>query len=246
MDNRNLSRAARLGEPSYVWRAGQERRLGMILEAAEGRERGSVLDAGCGLGAYLERLHRFARLAAGLEFDRQRASEATRRMPGIVCGAAEHLPYAANSFDLVLSHEVLEHVADDRRSTAEMLRVLRPGGRLVLFVPNRGYPYETHGIYWRGRYRFGNIPLVNYLPQRLRNRLAPHVRAYTARQLETLFAGHPVRLVRRRVIFGAYDNLIARWPKMGRLLRCLLQSLESTPMRGFGLSHLWVVEKNPP
>ncbi len=48
---------------------------------------------------------------------------------------------------------------------SEIFRVLKPGGRLVLFCPNRGYPFETHGIYWRGKYHFGNIPLVNYLPQ---------------------------------------------------------------------------------
>jgi len=61
--------------------------------------------------------------------------------------AGEHLPFADGTFDLILSHEVLEHVADDRKAVAEVTRVLRPGGRAVLFVPNRGYPFETHGIY---------------------------------------------------------------------------------------------------
>lgn len=215
----------------------------MILAAAEGRQCGSVLDVGCGLGAYLERLHPSARFATGLEFDLVRAVEAGRRVPGIVCGAAERLPYPAGSFDLVLSHEVLEHVADDRGAVAEMVRVLKPGGRLVLFVPNRGYPFETHGVFWRGRYRFGNIPFVNYLPRRWRDRLAPHVRAYSSRQLAALFACQPVRLIRQHIVFGAYDNLIAQWPRMGRALRFVLQSLEATPLRVFGLSHLWVAEK---
>ena len=125
----------------------------------------------------------------------------------------------------------------------EMLRTLQPGGRIALFVPNRGYPFETHGIYWRGRYHFGNIPLVNYLPRRLRDRLAPHVRIYSRRDLERLFAGLPVRLVERTVIFGAYDNIIARRPWVGKRLRALLQWLEKTPLRVFGLSHFWVVEK---
>ena len=112
-----------------------------------------------------------------------------------------------------------------------------------IFAPNRGYPFETHGIYWRGRYRFGNIPLVNYLPRGWRDSLAPHVRVYTPRDLARLFAGLPVRFVERRVIFGAYDNLIARWPSAGRGLRALLHGLEATPGRAFGLSHFWVVEK---
>jgi SAM-dependent methyltransferase len=178
-----------------------------------------------------------------LEFDFERASEAAEKLSNIVQAAGEALPYPAESFDLALSHEVIEHVANDRRAITEMVRVLKPGGRLVLFAPNRGYPFETHGVYWRGQYRFGNIPLVNYLPMPLRNRLAPHVRTYTRRSLAALFAGLTVRIVQRRTIFGAYDNLIARFGLLGRLLRWLLQRLEHTPLNRLGLSHFWVVEK---
>ena len=154
------------------------------------------------------------------------------------------MPIPDQTASLILSHEVLEHVQDDRQAVCEMVRVLRPSGRIVLFVPNRGYPFETHGIFWRGRYRFGNIPLVNYLPRRLRNRLAPHVRVYTRRDLKNLFTSLPVRVVRQTVIFGAYDNIIARWPRMGKLLRTILQWMERTPLRAFGLSHFWVIEKS--
>jgi len=110
-------------------------------------------------------------------------------------------------------------------------------------VPNRAYPFETHGLYWRGRYRFGNVPLVNYLPRRLRDRLAPHVRVYSTGDLQRLFAGLPVQTVEWTVIFGAYDNIIARRPALGKALRRLLQGLERTPARALGLSHFWVVEK---
>ncbi len=48
---RDLAKAALRGEPSYVWRAGQERRLEMILAAAGERAAGRVLDDGCGVGA---------------------------------------------------------------------------------------------------------------------------------------------------------------------------------------------------
>ena len=113
----------------------------------------------------------------------------------------------------------------------------------MLFCPNRGYPFETHGIYWRGRYRFGNIPLVNYLPRGWRDRLAPHVEVYTRRDLEILFAGLPVRYIERAVVFGAYDNIIARRPHLGRALRAVLQALEQTPLQALGLSHFWVIEK---
>lgn len=243
MDERQLQKAAERGEPSHVWRAGQERRLSMIREAAGDRLNGRVFVDGCGLGAYLEKLAVSANPAIGLDIEHERTMQARRKTPRVVCGAGEYLPFPADSFDLILSHEVLEHVQDDQAAIREMVRTLRPGGRLVLFCPNRGYPFETHGMYWRGKYHFGNIPLINYLPRKLRNRLAPHVEVYSRRDLERLFAGLPVRMIARRVIFGAYDNIIARAPLPGSLLRRFLQTLERTPLRALGLSHVWVVEK---
>jgi SAM-dependent methyltransferase len=240
-------KAALRGEPSYVWRAGQERRLAMIRAAAPqlGTGTARVLENGCGLGVYIGRLRAFTPHVHGLEYDFERAAEAGRRCPPslVVCAAGEALPYPADCFDAMLSNEVIEHVQDDRAAVREMVRALRPGGRLVLFCPNRWYPVETHGIYWRGRYRFGNIPLVNYLPGALRDRLAPHVRAYTARGLRRLFAGLPVRIVTHTRIFGGYDNLVARFGRLGRFVRAALHFAERTPLNAVGLSHLIVVEK---
>ena len=123
------------------------------------------------------------------------------------------------------------------------MRTLRPGGRLVVFCPNRGYGFETHGIYWHGQYHFGNIPFVNYLPRKLRDRLAPHVDVYTRHDLMELFQNLPVKIIVKSTIFGAYDNIIARFPGSGKVLRGVLQALEKTPLQVFGLSHFWVVEK---
>ena len=243
MADRDMEMAALRGEPSYVWRSGQERRLQMILGAAGERIHGRVLENGCGVGIYLDRLAQHSLMAVGLEYELPRAQEAHQLKEHVVAAAGEAIPFPSTTFDFILSHEVLEHVQDDRVSIEEMVRILCSGGRIAIFVPNRGYPFETHGIYWRGRYRFGNIPLINYLPRKLRNRLAPHVRVYTSQELERLFTGLPVRFVERTVIFGAYDNIIARWPTFGRILRWVLQGIEKTPIRVFGLSHFWIVEK---
>ncbi len=250
MTDRDLERAALRGEPSYVWRAGQERRLRMILTGADGRESGVILDNGCGVGEYLTRFAEHSPHTFGLEFDPDHVSTASTQGHKVVHGVSEHLPFSDEAFDLVLSHEVLEHVDDDQAALEEIVRVLRTpksessaGGSLILFVPNRRYPFETHGIYLRGRYCFGNIPLVNYLPRQLRDRLAPHVRVYTRGDLERLFRGLPVKIIYTTRIFGAYDNIIARWPSAGKLLRTLLQALEATPLRVFGLSHFWVIER---
>ena len=243
MTERDLQKAAMRGEPSYVWRAGQERRLGMILRAAGERIRGRVLEDGCGVGMYVAHIQPFGGQVFGLEYDFERVREAHQRSALLACAAGEGLPYPAETFDLILSHEVLEHVRDDAQAVREIVRALKPGGRLALFVPNRGYPFETHGVYWRGKYHFGNIPLVNYLPRKWRDRHAPHVRVYSKRDLEKLFAGLSVKIIERTVIFGAYDNIIARFGGLGKALRWLLQMLEKTPLKVLGLSHFWVVEK---
>ncbi|HEX5808066.1 MAG TPA: class I SAM-dependent methyltransferase [Anaerolineales bacterium] len=243
MSQRDFDKAALRGEPSYVWRAGQQRRQDMILRAAGERIKGFVLENGCGVGMYVEHLSPFGGKVIGLEYDFERASEARAGSPHIINGAGELLPFPSAAFDLILSHEVIEHVQDDRLAIREMVRVLKPGGRIVLFAPNRGYPFETHGIFWNGRYRFGNKLFVNYLPRLLRDKLAPHVRVYSTRDLHKLFAGLPVQFMERMIIFGAYDNIIARFGPVGKVLRAVLQMLERTPLKAFGLSHVWVVQK---
>lgn len=243
MTQRDYDKAALRGEPSYVWRAGQRRRLDMILKAAETRIQGHILENGCGVGMYVEHLSPFGGQVIGLEYDFERAAEAHANSAHIINAAGESIPLASSKFDLILSHEVIEHVQDDRAAIREMVRVLKPGGRIALFCPNRGYPFETHGIYWNGTYSFGNKLFVNYLPRPIRNRLAPHVRVYSKKDLQKLFAGLPVKLIERTIIFGAYDNIIARFGPVGRVLRAILQFLEKTPLKIFGLSHFWVIEK---
>jgi hypothetical protein len=69
------------------------------------------------------------------------------------------------------------------------------------------------------------------------------VRVYSKKDLQKLFEGLPVKFVERTIIFGAYDNIIARFGRLGKGLRSLLQYLEKTPLKVLGLSHVWVVEK---
>ena len=243
MSQRNFDKAALRGEPSYVWRAGQQRRLDMIVRAAGDRIRGNILENGCGVGMYVEHLSPFGGQVVGLEYDFERAAEAHVNSPHIFNAAGEFIPLPSGIFDLILSHEVIEHVQDDRAAICEMIRALKPGGRIALFCPNRGYPYETHGIYRNGKYYFGNKLFVNYLPRSLRNKLAPHVRVYSKKDLQKLFDGLPVKFIKRTIIFGAYDNIIARFGPLGKTLRGVLQLLEKTLLKIFGLSHFWVVEK---
>lgn len=215
----------------------------------------AILDVGCGVGMYVRAFRRFSKDVHGVDVDDEKVAEASRELPNIRVASAEHLPYQSGTFDVVLLHEVIEHLDDDRRAIAEAVRVLRGPdsgeqerstrgpGRLVVFAPNRLYPFETHGVFWRGRYRFGNIPLVNYLPDRWRRRLCPHVRVYTRRDMRRLLDGQSVRIVVHTQIYPGYDKIFLRYPMVGQLIRKGTYLLESTPLTAFGLSHLLVAEK---
>ena len=236
-------KAAERGNPSFVWRAGQERRLRLAIEHApmQGRR---VLEFGCGLGVYMQAMRRYTPHVFGFDIEEERLHAARRAGVVDTAGAVgERLPYADASFDVVFSNDVLEHVSDDKACTQEILRVLRPGGRAVIYVPNRLYMFETHGMYWRGRYFFGNKPFVNWLPDRWRNQLAPHVRAYRAHELRALFAGPSARIVALTQISGGFDNIIRRLGPAGRVVRAVMQGLDATPLRAFALEHLIVVER---
>ena len=96
-----------------------------------------LLDFGCGYGGKtVELVTRCgARRACGIEphprmVEQAQRYAATRNAAGVsfmVCGDRD-IPYPDESFDIVLSHDVLEHVVDPRRTIAEIHRVLRPGG----------------------------------------------------------------------------------------------------------------------
>ena len=179
--------------------------------------------------------------AFDIEFDR--VSQARADIPNAIVSAGESIPFAADAFDTVLSHEVLEHVSDDRLSLREMVRVLKPGGRILLFCPNRWYPFETHGHYWQGEYRFGNTPLINYLPRTLRDRLAPHVRAYTLSDLIQTLPDDRAEVIHHKRIYGGYDNIVARFGAPAILMRSLAYRFEGTILDTWALSHFMVIEK---
>lgn len=232
-----------LGHPSYVWRFGQERRLSMVRRyvALEGAR---VLDIGCGIGAYVRRLREFTDGAYGIDIDPARVARgAASGVRGLCAGVGEALPFRDGAFDAVLLNEVIEHVRDDRQTLQEALRVVRPGGYVVIFAPNRFYPFETHGVYLGKRYVFGNIPLVNYLPDFLRRWLVPHARAYTRAGLRRLTAGLPARWLHWTVVYPGFDNVVGRWPAFGRALRRVAYGLERCWLRRLGLSHFLVLER---
>lgn len=124
-------------EESHWWYTGRRRIIaGFVKEiCAQIEGRPTILDVGCGTGANLVLLSKFGDAEGvdispdALAFCRERGLQQVR------LGAAEALPYEDGTFDLVTALDVVEHLDDDVGGLREMRRVLRPGGRVLLFVP---------------------------------------------------------------------------------------------------------------
>ena len=114
-------------------------RYRMAAEAAQG---GAVLEIGCGSGMGLPYLSAHARMVVGGDYTMGLLQEARRHVAGanLVRMDAQHLPFRDHVFDAVLMLEMIYYVADQQAAFTESRRVLKPGGRLMVCLPNRDRP----------------------------------------------------------------------------------------------------------
>jgi SAM-dependent methyltransferase len=149
-----------------------------------------VLDVGCGVGRLMLRLQRRGCETIGADILRRDLLSAQRRLAGtglpstLVQADGGRLPFDNASFDFVACTETLEHAADAGLMARELARVLRPGGRLVVSVPDalpelvayrfydlyRHDPFGHRRIYTRGSIvRAVEAVGLRVYAQRLRN-----------------------------------------------------------------------------
>jgi len=128
-------------------------RLALDLLDAQGGER--VLDAGCGTGAALAMLLERAPVEAwGVDPSPAMIASARRRLGArarLERVAIEELPFAPGSFDAAMALNVLYFAGLDGAMVASLHRVLRPGGRLVVYVTRRdsmeAWPFAREGVH---------------------------------------------------------------------------------------------------
>lgn len=215
---------------------------------ALGRTR-RILDAGCGTGGMLRTLKRYGSpigldaAGAALTYARSKAEAP------LVLGTIEHLPFAADTFDIITSFDVLYHrkVGDDRAALIELSRVLRRGGALLLRVPAFDWLRSHHDAAVHTRQRYGKRELIGKL------RSAGLEPVFVSFANSFLF---PVALIRRLSATkrageakrprGSEVEPVARW--LNRILTIVLSS-EARVLRHaalpIGLSLVAVARKPP-
>lgn len=135
-------------EREHWWFRARERILssvvGRLLEARMLGRKASILNVGAATGRSSEWLGEHGEVLS-LEYD-QACCEATRARTGlsIVHGSALNLPWPSETFDIVCAFDVIEHVEDDAMAVRELLRVLRPGGAVVVTVPAFSFLWSEH------------------------------------------------------------------------------------------------------
>ncbi len=152
-------------EQSHWWHIGRRKILAAFVEDICRRvtdRRPRILDVGCGTGANLLMLSQYGD-AEGVDISEDALAFCRERgLDKVKLGPAEGLPYQDATFDLVTALDVVEHMDDDLAGLSEMRRVLRPGGRVLLFVPTFMFLWglQDDVSHHRRRYRLPELERV--------------------------------------------------------------------------------------
>lgn len=115
------------------------------------RQKGRFMDVGCGAGLTVDFARQLGWDAMGLEIDPAAVREARRTGLNLVEGAYEKLTHYERQFDCIMCSHVLEHVHEPRDLLAKLKMAIKPGGVLLLTLPNSLSPMRRHfGANWRG------------------------------------------------------------------------------------------------
>ena len=112
---------------------------------------GRLLDLGCGSGLWLQTMRALGWKVEGVDFDPGAAKAAAAGGLSVRCGSLEEQRFPAGAFDAITMSHVVEHLPDPLQTLAECARLLKPGGRLILWTPNAAsFGHRLFGQHWRG------------------------------------------------------------------------------------------------
>ncbi len=213
------------------------------------------LDCGCGTGQYVLALReRFDLDAHGIEFDAEKVKQANTSgtLKNVVTrGDLQKIDFPMNSWDYALLNEVLEHVPDDRRAVDEVHRILKPGGLLFIFSPNRWFPFETHGVRLKRSKRPVPhwLPFIPYIPLGVGKIFFDYwARNYWQGELAGMVKASGFSILERTFVWMTFEDISGRQPWFVKLfkpwLRWASNTLEKCPVvNRFGVSQVLVCRK---
>jgi ubiquinone/menaquinone biosynthesis C-methylase UbiE len=194
---------------------------------------GHLVDFGCGNGAQTLLFTGDCERVTGVdvnedflgEFRREIVDRELRdRVEAVVTGGGP-IPLPDGSADVVTSFTVLEHVPDEQAALEEMYRVLRPGGKLIITVPNRWWIFETHGadlplLPWN------RVPLVSWWPKKMHDRWA-RARIYRRREIEKILVQSGFRIEASFRMTAPMDMI--SWEPLRRFVRSTMFATDRAP-----------------
>ena len=131
-------------------------RIMSVLSEFKNLSQSKILDIGCGKGMIAFNLGNFSKKVIGVDVEDRRVVKEGYKFQLV---KDEKLPFNDNSFDIVISNQVIEHVNNQNDHIKEIYRVLRKEGICYLATPNRYWIIEPH--YY--------LPFLGILPNRLAN-----------------------------------------------------------------------------
>ncbi len=242
--------------PRQAWRTAQKL-AGFALRHVDSiqctPERGRYLDVGCGNGFITELVAPGFGEVFGIDVEEMRLEEFRAHVNGkpnfkVLLMSAAKLEFPGESFSLITCFEVLEHVADLDATVAEMIRVCRPGGIIVISVPQVWFPFENHGVRIGKRIYNTKIPLLPYI--RPLHREYSLARIFSSADLDRLFLSKDMELLTTSYASPQFERAAARansWESKFMFLRDILDRCEKIPvLRALtGVSLLKAYRKRP-
>jgi ubiquinone/menaquinone biosynthesis C-methylase UbiE len=194
------------------------------------------LDVGCGNGFITEYVAAEFDEVVGIDMEHDRLEDFrahAQLKPNyrILEMSAAKIEFRDDFFSLVTAFEVLEHVADLESSVEEMVRVCRPGGVLIVSVPQVWFPFENHGIRIGGTTYERKIPFLPYI--RPLHRKYALARVFSSAQMDGLFLSRGLQRLDTEYVSPQFERAAAddrSWESKLKFLRSALDRSENIPI----------------
>jgi ubiquinone/menaquinone biosynthesis C-methylase UbiE len=206
---------------------------------------GTVLDVGCGTGVIVDELLELGCHYTGVDpaagmIDNAKKLHAGKDKAEFAVGSAEVIEYPDESFDAVICMGVIERVGDYEKALGEMVRVLKPGGTLMVTTPNVFSPY----LFWRDRIFYPLARAVKALLLMLQGKPRPLTipghRSLSASRFEQDHKrlGAAVTDTVYNVYSPVLPPLEQMWPALAVRAMQLCEPLHKTPLRYLGAAFI--------